>query len=504
MDPELADAVGKTIELMGPLLKKPPVNEKLLKRPPFKYLHNMVTQLMHEYEFFKGLYTEEEMNPENVSSKESKVEFLTKAIDVTAIVTGKKLKAKPSKIVAGKEAVQTNKWLQMVAVAIQKKKSSDAAVEAVLHGGEASSEEKRESTSEKDLDKQSRRGRPQSDPRKLRGGRMKSASEEHMEATGEDLTVDDSEQEPNETTSRHHTQPEEKEKMEESHVSHKHDQASRQPQHEESHHGEAQDTHQEEDDQGSDNHLHHSHDAEEEAQLPGNIQKQVKRRERPSSARPAPPRVRRPGSNIDNESISSRNASARDRAPVVDVIVAGNDDKDEADDHFVVGDAKDVAQPSTSSATFDTDDGGERGALMRKIIAKKQVEGSGDENSHDNDAQKKLDRQHTQKEIEQLRDSVQKLCKSTNPLGRLVDYLLEDVESMKKEMTTWKKESQEYTSKMASEEMKLQESLEPLRGELNDLTQQVVDKQSLILSQKAKVLENQDKINRILSNLTKG
>lgn len=39
--------------------------------------------------------------------------------------------------------------------------------------------------------------------------------------------------------------------------------------------------------------------------------------------------------------------------------------------------------------------------------------------------------------MDALRDSIQKLTRSVNPLGKLMDFLQEDIDSMQLEMTMW-------------------------------------------------------------------
>lgn len=40
--------------------------------------------------------------------------------------------------------------------------------------------------------------------------------------------------------------------------------------------------------------------------------------------------------------------------------------------------------------------------------------------------------------MDSLRDSIQKLTRSINPLGKLMDFLQEDVDSMQMELSMWK------------------------------------------------------------------
>lgn len=40
--------------------------------------------------------------------------------------------------------------------------------------------------------------------------------------------------------------------------------------------------------------------------------------------------------------------------------------------------------------------------------------------------------------MDSLRDAIQKLTRSINPLGKLMDFLQEDVDSMQMELSMWK------------------------------------------------------------------
>ena len=54
------------------------------------------------------------------------------------------------------------------------------------------------------------------------------------------------------------------------------------------------------------------------------------------------------------------------------------------------------------------------------------------------DAGRRRDREATQKEVDKLRESIQTLTRSANPLGKLMDFLQEDVDAMQRELDTWK------------------------------------------------------------------
>ena len=114
------------------LFSKPPMSEKLLSRPPFKYLFDVVLALIKSTQFADGLYTEAELDPNIYSSKEPKLRFLQKIIDCVQLVNGVQLDVRPGKVVAGQEPEKTNEWLQAMCQAAISKKDYKAAVKQVL------------------------------------------------------------------------------------------------------------------------------------------------------------------------------------------------------------------------------------------------------------------------------------------------------------------------------------------------------------------------------------
>ncbi|XP_038605646.1 TRAF3-interacting protein 1 isoform X4 [Tachyglossus aculeatus] len=147
--------VRRTQEALGKVIKKPPLTEKLLSKPPFRYLHDIVTEVIKMTGFMKGLYTDSEMKSDNVKDKDTKIIFLQKAIDVVVMVTGEPLSVKPARIIAGHEPERTNELLQAIAKCCLSKLSSDDAVKRVLAGEKADMKGKPPNTS-KSQDKENR------------------------------------------------------------------------------------------------------------------------------------------------------------------------------------------------------------------------------------------------------------------------------------------------------------------------------------------------------------
>lgn len=122
------NVIKATQSSLGKYIKRPPLNEKLLKKPPFRFLHDIITNVIKNTGFFDGLFDENELVSDNVKDRDSKVAFLNKIITVLSLATGKSIAAKPSKIVAGQDPDKTNELLQCIAEALDNKVSSVDAV----------------------------------------------------------------------------------------------------------------------------------------------------------------------------------------------------------------------------------------------------------------------------------------------------------------------------------------------------------------------------------------
>jgi TRAF3-interacting protein 1 len=96
----LDDHVKKTADLLSRIIKKP-LTPKLLSKPPFRYLHDVITETLLVSNFAPDLYTDTEQVSDNVKEKEAKIAYLFKIINVVGLATGVNVKANPAKIVAG-------------------------------------------------------------------------------------------------------------------------------------------------------------------------------------------------------------------------------------------------------------------------------------------------------------------------------------------------------------------------------------------------------------------
>ena len=71
------------------------MNQKLLSKPPFRFIHDIFTATMGATGFGEGLYQGAELDGKSISEKEAKIDFLNKLISLVELVVGEDLGVKP-------------------------------------------------------------------------------------------------------------------------------------------------------------------------------------------------------------------------------------------------------------------------------------------------------------------------------------------------------------------------------------------------------------------------
>ncbi|KAM6461961.1 TRAF3-interacting protein 1 isoform 5-T5 [Liasis olivaceus] len=618
--------VRRTQEMLGRVIRKPPLTERLLSKPPFRYLHDVIGEVIRSTGFMKGLYTEAEMKSDNVKDKDAKIIFLQKAIDVVIIVTGEHLAVKPARVVAGHEPERTNEFLQAIAKCCLNKLSSDEAVQKVLAGekaikektpsssksqnresrteecryhkeGRGDSEIKDRSTSQdqklkeelreeeskqkekykdyenhhKNLDKnineseklekeriKNRLSKPGREAEKIRdkekgegegegekeecdkerdrerkqyeGGRERDRLREKDKTRDKDKEcekvrdrgkekekdkrrergkdIETSREERKDKTDKKPTGSEENviKKLAERSIK---DQAELDKENENSarlsrQHA-AKGPKQRNKTSGEEGDILNTGTTTEKLsesnEFTNELPSQVTQRRlpRPSSARPAPPRIKRQEST--EILIPERNGSAK---IVSNVII---DKEEEEDDQFVVEAEQQLPEITelTMEATVELDGDEKHGSLVQRILeTKKDYELSQLPKSAEkekpllSEAAKRKEKDLVTKEIEKFRGSIQALCRSALPLGKIMDYIQEDVDAMKNELQTWQNENKELEETLRKEQGITDGVVEPLKVELTELDQLIKDEQDKICTKRANILRNNEKIQKMV------
>ena len=107
----LESAIAETQQVLKPLFTKPGLTEKYLSRPPFRFLHDVVTATLRETGFPSNFFSNEEFDASSFEDKNRKIAFLEKLIALVSICHGQAIDVRASKIVAGQEPINTNALL---------------------------------------------------------------------------------------------------------------------------------------------------------------------------------------------------------------------------------------------------------------------------------------------------------------------------------------------------------------------------------------------------------
>ncbi|XP_021395289.2 TRAF3-interacting protein 1 isoform X1 [Lonchura striata] len=651
------EAVSRqTRETLGQVIRKPPLTDALLSKPPFRYLHDLICEVIRVTGFLKGLYTDFELKSDNVKDKDSKINFLQKAIDAVVMVTGEPLSVKPARVVAGHEPEKTNEFLQAIGRCCLNKLSSDAAVKRVLAGEKADAKGKPPPSKPRDKDSRETKAEEQKshkDKESRRDTEIKDRSSSRDKKPKEDLKESrerEKERDKQKNSEERHKEPErdtskEGEKQERERGKNRTTKQGRETEknkgkgdveqgdnlrndkgqeREKRHEGErekdrlkgrdkdkARDREGEKDRErrrGRDREENGEHlrehgkekaekkpsDSEEsmhrrpqrptkdskcqpdtENETPARISKQPsakasrhrskprgegavdmrsvadgisedgaaelqeknepdlaekqKEREaenapdkpengeappdvpprpaqrripRPGSARPAPPRVKRQESTellIPERSGSAKTAPTVPREQQV---------SDEEDEQFVVEAAEPLPEMPKEPEVELVEDQNHGGLVKRILETKKDYEAS-QKSSQTTDrkkpivseASRKRERDLVAKEIEKFQGSIQTVCQHVFRLGRMVDYIQEDMDAMRNELLMWRQENREHAEALQREQSITDSTLEPLKAELAELEQLIKDQQDKICAIKANTLRNDEKIQRMILSI---
>jgi len=601
-----AAVIKKTQDSLGKVIKKPPLTEKLLSKPPFRYLHDIISEVIKSTGFLEGLFEDHEKTSANVKEKEQKIVFLQKAIDAVGLAIGSQLAARPSKIIAGQEAEKTNEFLQYLGRCAAKGADNEV-VKRVKKGekpgkksesgkdGNRSKERRskdrdkeRKAKAAKERDSSKSKERVSSKERskeRVSGSSKERGSKERPERGRRDRTRDDGKGKAQSKSSEKVTEKkdssEERKKEKERERAKEKEERRRRKEAEE----EEKRRKQEADDNAAaaaaasaaaaappsaqadpaqitgDEHStsvtqQEGPEGDEEAPLtngfheddaPARIPRPSsakgarrrpeppnadaggegkptyaeavvgattseppvpimagKRRERPTSARPAPPRIKK-REDESAEDTAVREGSGR---PPAGIIVDGQVNQQEDDDEMYVNEEPEetaaIKQPVIMGGSGGG--GGGHGGLVQKIIdSQKQYSGldkQDDKVPIMNQAARQKERAMTKKEIDQLRAGIQTLASSAAPLGKVLDYLQEDLDSMQKELENWRSENKYHETAIKAEESHMEKTLEPLRDQLEDTEQQIIDMINKINTMKCNIHTNDNKIGQMLSTMS--
>ena len=130
---ELEDSISTTQQTLQAIFARPKCTSKLLTKPPFRFIFDIVTATLKNTGFPNQYFSQDS---DSLKDKTSKIEFLEKLIYLVSVCIGTELDVRASKIVAGLDPVKTNFLLSTFGkVAVAPEFDRDAAIAHCLSGG---------------------------------------------------------------------------------------------------------------------------------------------------------------------------------------------------------------------------------------------------------------------------------------------------------------------------------------------------------------------------------
>jgi TRAF3-interacting protein 1 len=443
------DFVATTMRVIGALIDKPKMVDKLLRKPPFRFIHDIVTAVMAKTTYPEGYFTPDELNSANFTETNAKLAFLQKLIDLVAATNSVDLsQVNPKKIAAGLEPENTNTLLQqfgyaaasgisardvMARLASGYAPSGGATAAAPADDGAAAAAASAAAAAQAEA---ARKAKAAADAESRKAAALAASAEKERAAQAAAATAAANKPMP---------------KLGLSDLSRT--------------------------------------DQSENAVAQGGEEDQVRTKiERPKTARKAPPKL--PSNLIEEKKAVVESASAasaqhtdekKQSEPISRVIAEGANiadaDDDDEDDHANGG----MGGADVLAGFDSTEGGGEDGLVVRSMKNKLKEAGGGDGGMKIRSSAA-AGAGMTASQLEELRRSVQTLCQSVNPLGKCVEFVREDVDAMSKELARWKTVHIEYTEQLEQEKKTTERIVEPITIQINEADYQMAEMQRYALS----------------------
>jgi TRAF3-interacting protein 1 len=176
----------------------------------------------------------------------------------------------------------------------------------------------------------------------------------------------------------------------------------------------------------------------------------------------------------------------------------------EEDDEFIV---TDVIKPDeddldiNQQLVFDNNNDLQKGSLVKQLVdTKKELEGN---QSTDVTTKDKNLTRLANRDIEKLRQSIQSLSQCANPLGKVLDYLQEDIDAMVSELKSWQEIYKQNMAILEKSQTSTDDDLESYRAELNLLDSDINEQRDKISITKANLIRNEERIQKMVTTMNK-
>eukprot|EP00921_Rhytidocystis_pertsovi_P007932 GHVQ01013118.1.p1 GENE.GHVQ01013118.1~~GHVQ01013118.1.p1 ORF type:complete len:515 (+),score=83.23 GHVQ01013118.1:153-1697(+) len=465
----------QTQQTLGNFITKPKLIDKYLRKPPFRFLHDIVTETFNVAGVDPArVFPKEHLNPASVSDKGRKVAFLEILLTFVVNVSGQSIDVTPAKIAAGLEADKTNLLLQMLHECVTEHQSK---IESTLGAADPTPDsaslpvasepittkaavpvaEEPLSPAHKSIGEQQTKVADDSTPTLNRPTILAAPDPKHM------TPVD-----------KLHTSQVKADDLERKEVVNSVTQI----------HLQQQQTEVEEDEEliSTQNRSPRRHG---DGRPPSPTQDRTKDTDRPRQEE-----TRNPSKGQQKQPVGLQHQEPSYPAEL-SFSSLGNVGDVEREDHHgkLVKDILNVREAMTTQRDSTGPD--KRGTLASEREESNKMRGI---------KLGKLKRQNKKDEytVDHLRSALQTLCQAVNPLGKSMEFVETDLTSMNKELRLWRAQYRQASEMLRSEQLRTSELILPIQQEVESAEAQLISEQQQVTVLKCKVLENDERIQNAL------
>mmetsp|Transcript_4971 Transcript_4971/g.9352 ORF Transcript_4971/g.9352 Transcript_4971/m.9352 type:complete len:446 (-) Transcript_4971:18-1355(-) len=435
----------ETASLYASVISRPKMTQKLLEKPPFRFLHDVIMATIAATNYGQGLFSEAECDSANIADKGAKIAFLEKIINHVSSTVGEPINCKPGKVVAGQEPESTNLFLQYLCRAatgqytkkVEERKGDD---------DRKTKEERKKKSEEKKRKEDEKRAADEKRAQDEKRAEEKRAAAE-AKAAEEEKKKDE------------RRRAEEKKKAEEGKT--KESRGKR--------------------DAGRKTKIEKAPDEDEDEEP---VRVQQAKPERPTTAGRRPPPVKGPAvedqppvEEKKSSGIKLTNVRAEEHGKLVRNILETEVQKPQQKPERQ--ESLDLNAPEEKKIRL--------GGGIRSI---KQTGGA-----------KPKVASITVEDLTSLKENIQSLCQSTNPLGKSMELINDDIDSMKLEHEKWRTDYSKSATLMEEQRKITEQTLQQYYDRLADVNEQIKDRLQKINHKKAQILKNEETIENLLSSV---
>jgi Microtubule-binding protein MIP-T3 C-terminal region/Microtubule-binding protein MIP-T3 CH-like domain len=103
--------------------------------------------------------------------------------------------------------------------------------------------------------------------------------------------------------------------------------------------------------------------------------------------------------------------------------------------------------------------------------------------------------------IEGIKESIQNISQSINPMGKIIQFIDDDVDSMKREYDSWARIYVGAKEQLEDKEKVIEAELQPYKDKIVAKEEQIREKKGQIDSLKSKILRNNLKVKKLLGDI---